>query len=133
MSKIDPKQSLISTQLNNIMANLLCRALLKKDGNLIENQVEIQSTDFIIETELDGYDNRLIVNYFSEKDSHNRIGFNIKILTFNSREITHIEMIFDSNNSHNEGSFKISIDELVTKSLLEFLENNQDKIIKNIF
>lgn len=132
-TKINPKQSLISTQLNNIMLNILCQTLLKQDGFLVENQKEIQTKDFNLNTELDGFDSKLIVNYFSEKDSFNRICFNMKLLTYNSKNVAHLEMIFNQNNEYEEGSFLIFKDELVTESLLQFLKNNYNIIVENIF
>lgn len=132
-TKINPKQSLISTQLNNIMLNILCQTLLKQDGFLVENQKEIQTKDFNLNTELDGFDSKLIINYFSEKDSFNRICFNMKLLTYNSKNVAHLEMIFNQNNEYEEGSFLIFKDELVTESLLQFLKNNYNTIVENIF
>ena len=131
--KINPKQSLISTQLNNIMLNILCQTLLKQDGFLVETQKEIQTKDFNLNTELDGFDSKLIVNYFSEKDSFNRICFNMRLLTYNSKNVAHLEMIFNQNNEYEEGSFLIFKDELVTESLLQFLKNNYNTIVENIF
>ena len=132
-TKINPKQSLISTQLNNIMLNILCQTLLKQDGFLVETQKEIQTKDFNLNTELDGFDSKLIVNYFSEKDSFNRICFNMRLLTYNSKNVAHLEMIFNQNNEYEEGSFLIFKDELVTESLLQFLKNNYNTIVENIF
>lgn len=132
MVKIDPKQSLLSTQLNILVLDLLCQSLWKNEGSFIENQTEIKPKDFIIKTDLDGFDDFLIVHYFSTVDWSNRIRFNLKLLTYNSKEVAHLEMIFNSDNVYEE-SFYVSTDELVTEQLLRFLKKNQEKITNNTF
>ena len=132
-NKLDAKTSLLITQLNNKMLDILCLALLKNNGDFITNQTEVKQKELHLETQLDGFDSNLIVLSCSKKDTYNRIVFTLSLLTYNSKHIATLEMIFNKNNLYEEGSFSSNNEELITQSLLDFLSKNKFKIIANIF
>ena len=131
--KLDVKTSLLITQLNNKMLNILCLTLLKHNGDFITNQTEINKKELHLQTQLDGFDSNLIVVSYSEKDKFDSIVFTLSLLTYNSKHIATLEMIFNKNNLYEEGSFSSNNEELITQNLLDFLSKNKFKIIANIF
>lgn len=131
--KLDVKTSLLITQLNNKMLNILCLTLLKHNGDFITNQTEINKKELHLQTQLDGFDSNLIVVSYSEKDKFDRIVFTLSLLKYNSKHIATLEMIFNKNNLYEEGSFSSNNEELITQNLLDFLSKNKFKIIANIF
>ena len=131
--KLDVKTSLLITQLNNKMLDILCLTLLKNNGSFITNQTEINKKELHLQTQLDGFDSNLIVVSYSEKDKFNRIVFTLSLLTYNSKHIATLEMIFNKNNLYEEGSFSSNNEELITQNLLDFLSKNKFEIIENIF
>ena len=131
--QLDSKTSLLITQLNNKMLDLLCLALLKNNGSFITNQTEVHKKELKLETLLDGFDSNLIIVSYSQKDTFNRIIFTLSFLTYNSKHIATLEMIFNQNNLYEEGSFSSNNKELITQKFLDFLSKNKFKIIENIF
>ena len=131
--KLDVKTSLLITQLNNKMLDILCLTLLKHNGDFITNQTEINQKELYLQSQLDGFDSNLIVASYSQKDTFNRIIFTLSFLTYNSKHIATLEMIFNQNNLYEEGSFLSNNEELITQKFLDFLSKNKFKIIENIF
>ena len=131
--KLDPTKSLLITQLNSKMLNILCEALLKNNGDFVAHQTEISQTEFHINTFLDGFDSRLIVVYCSKKDSFDRISFTLKFITYNSKHVATLNMIFNKNNIYDEGSFLCDNENLITYKLLNFIQENTVNIVTNIF
>ena len=131
--QLDSKTSLLITQLNNKMLDILCLALLKNNGSFITNQTEVHKKELKLETLLDGFDPNLIIVSYSQKDTFNRIIFTLSFLTYNSKHIATLEMIFNQNNLYEEGSFLSNNEELITQKFLDFLSKNKFKIIENIF
>ena len=132
-NKLDPKQSLIITQLNNKLLTIMCDSLMKNDGEFIQNQVELDQPDLLIETNLQGFDTQLVVTCMSRLDSFNRIKFVIELLTYQSQKIATLEMIFNSDNVYEEGTFMTKNEHLITEKLLQFLDQHQQFIITNSF
>ena len=131
--QLDVKTSLLITQLNNKMLDILCLKLLKNNGDFITNQTEINQKELQLQTHLDGFDSNLIIVSHSKKDVFDRIVFTLSLLTYNSKHIATLEMIFNKNNLYEEGSFSSNNEELITQNLLDFLSKNRFKIIANIF
>ena len=131
--QLDVKTSLLITQLNNKMLDILCLTLLKQNGDFITNKTEINQKELHLQTLLDGFDSNLIVVSHSKKDKFNRIVFTLSLLTYNSKHIATLEMIFNKNNLYEEGSFSSNNEELITQNLLDFLSKNKFEIIANIF
>ena len=132
-NKLDAKTSLLITQLNNKMLDILCLSLLKNNGAFITNQTEVKQKELHLETQLDGFDSNLIVLSCSKKDTYNRIVFTLSFLTYNSKHITTLEMVFNKNNLYEEGSFSSDNETVITQKFLDFLSKNKSKIIENIF
>lgn len=132
-NKLDPKQSLIITQLNNKLLTIMCDSLMKNNGEFIQNQTEMDQPDILIKTNLPGFDTQLIVACMSRLDSFNRIKFVIELLTHQSQKIATLEMIFNSDNAYEEGTFLIKNEHLITEELLQLLDQHQQLIIANSF
>lgn len=131
--QLDVKTSLLITQLNNKMLDILCLTLLKQNGDFITNKTEINQKELHLQTHLDGFDSNLIVLSCSKKDTYNRIVFTLSFLTYNSKHIATLEMVFNKNNLYEEGSFSSDNETVITQKFLDFLSKNKSKIIENIF
>lgn len=127
------QQSLIHAQLNSKMVDLLCRALMKNNNDLIKNKTEKARHEIYLRTNLDSFCDYIIIEGFSKMDSSNRINFTLNLLTYNSKLIAKTEMIFNTNNMYEEGSFFTENEHLISEDLVKILDSNIKFISKNIF